>query len=80
MTHVVGCMRITKHDPKVKSRLDWCAKCKFPIAVALSTPVFDDAVYMCMSCIPWDEVNEISPITLEQIADIKQVLERENGN
>jgi hypothetical protein len=80
MTHVVGCMRITKHDPKVKSRLDWCAKCKFPIAVALSTPVFDDAVYMCMSCIPWDEVNEISPITLEQVADIRQVWERENGN
>jgi hypothetical protein len=80
MTHVVACMKITKHDPKVKSRLDWCAKCKFPIAVALSTPQFDDAVYMCMTCVPWEEVEEITPLSLEQIADMRQVLKRENEN
>jgi hypothetical protein len=84
VTHVVGCLKITdlRHNPKVPSRLGYCSKCTFPIHIALSTPVFDDMVYMCMSCIPWDEVEDISPLTLEQVADIRRVLkeERENGN
>jgi hypothetical protein len=76
VNHVVACMRITGADTRVKSRLDWCAKCKFPISVALSTPVHANATYLCMSCVPWDEVEQIADITDTQVADIEDYRRR----
>lgn len=74
MTHIIGCMKITnvEHGPHVPSRLDFCHKCGFPIHVALSTPVFEDGIYMCLECVEWAKVEEVMQPTPEQIADVQR--------
>ena len=71
---IVACVRVADIAPNAPSKISTCAKCKRSIYVALSTPTPDNAIYMCLSCINWNQVTLIKDPTEEQLQDIAEVI------
>lgn len=71
--HVIACFRLANVGPPyIPSKLGYCSKCGYPIAIALSTPVIKNAKYVCLECIDWKKVDfdKIAGPTEEQVRDI----------
>jgi hypothetical protein len=70
--HIIVCFRQDGRLVKFSSKNGLCSKCGLKIYIALSTPVIENAKYVCMECVEWDRVTKISRPTEQQIADLKK--------
>jgi hypothetical protein len=71
---IVACNKINDSGPPVASRIGTCTKCKSSIYISNSTPIPDNAIYMCMECINWENIDLIQDPTEEQLQDIAESL------
>jgi hypothetical protein len=67
---VIACMRVSTKGPHTDSIISSCNKCLHPIWIAKSTPNIDGARFLCIQCVPWNEVDDIAPPTLDQMSDV----------
>jgi hypothetical protein len=67
---IVACNKINDSGPPFPSKIGTCTKCKSSIYISNSTPIPFNAVYMCMECINWEDVDHIQDLTEEQLQDI----------
>jgi hypothetical protein len=69
---IIACNRIDDVGPPFPSKIGTCTKCKNSIYISNSTPIINNAIYMCMGCINWDKVTLIKDLTEEQLQDIDE--------
>jgi hypothetical protein len=67
---IVVCKRASPSGPNTDSIVSSCNKCGYPIWIAKSTPIIEGARFLCMSCVPWNEVTDIAPPTMDQMFDV----------
>jgi hypothetical protein len=67
---IVGCIRASPEGPPTESILSSCNECGYPIYIAKSTPVIKGARYLCLHCIPWNDVTDVMTPTIDQMSDV----------
>jgi hypothetical protein len=72
--YIIACVRVEQFKPRTNSIRSYCDNCKWAIWVANSTPILPNAIYLCLKCVPWDEIENIEAPTAEQIRDVKRIV------
>jgi hypothetical protein len=67
---IIVCKRAGPEGPYTNSIVSSCNKCGHPIWISKSTPIIEGARFLCIQCVPWNEVTDIAPPTMDQMSDV----------